>query len=215
MTHPVSLLLAGVAQGRYPEADGFVEVYPQPPGPTAGVLAFTAHHVVAADVSADWVRANLDHDDVESAMKPPFLGALTDVLRRPAGALDVVLVAPGQSGRPAMDLVPLDGEHTRLTRAHRYRTDIRAYAVAAVPQTMILVGRGFAGRWETAFEVPPAERGTGLGRALAEAARYLVPAEEPLWAQVSPGNAASLRAVLAAGYVPVGSEVLFAAASPG
>ena len=28
-----------------------------------------------------------------------------------------------------------------------------------------------------------------------------------MWAQVAPGNAASLRAFLAAGFVPVGSEV--------
>ncbi len=76
---------------------------------------------------------------------------------------------------------------------------------------MVLVGRGFAGRWEAAFEVDPGERGHGLGRALAGAARHLVPQGEPVWAQVSPGNAASLRATLAAGYRPVGSEVLLAA----
>jgi RimJ/RimL family protein N-acetyltransferase len=32
---------------------------------------------------------------------------------------------------------------------------------------------------------------------------------EPLWAQVAPANVASLRAFLAAGYRPVGAEVLF------
>ena len=42
------------------------------------------------------------------------------------------------------------------------------------------------------------------------AARGLVPAGEPLWAQVAPGNAASMRSTLAAGFVPVGAEVLFA-----
>ena len=31
-----------------------------------------------------------------------------------------------------------------------------------------------------------------------------------LWAQVAPANTASLRAFLAAGYRPVGAEVLFA-----
>jgi hypothetical protein len=48
-----------------------------------------------------------------------------------------------------------------------------------------------------------------LGRKVARAAAALVPAGEPLWAQVAPGNAASLRAVGAAGFVPVGAEVLF------
>jgi hypothetical protein len=62
---------------------------------------------------------------------------------------------------------------------------------------------------------PPGGRtAQGLGRALALAARHLVPAGEPVFAQVSPGNAASLRAILAAGYRPLGSEVLFVPASP-
>jgi hypothetical protein len=30
-----------------------------------------------------------------------------------------------------------------------------------------------------------------------------------MWAQVAPGNAASLRAVIAAGFSPVAAEVLF------
>jgi RimJ/RimL family protein N-acetyltransferase len=37
----------------------------------------------------------------------------------------------------------------------------------------------------------------------------LVPGDRPLWAQVHPGNAASVRAFLAAGYRPVGAEILF------
>lgn len=49
-------------------------------------------------------------------------------------------------------------------------------------------------------------RGHGLGRALAAAARHLVPAGTTLWAQISPANAASVRAFLAAGFTPVGAE---------
>lgn len=224
LSAPLARLLDDAARGRFPEPDAVVEVYPQPPGLSAGVLGFTAHHIVAADVGPDWVRAHLDDTDVGAALKPPFLGALADLLRSPAGALDVVLVGTGQSGRPELDLVPVDPqlmdrlppetEHARLTRARRYRTDIRAYAVAAIPQTLLVVGRGFAGRWEIAFDVPAGNRGRGLGRALAGAARYLVPPGEILWVQVSPGNAASLRAVLAAGFTPVGSEVLFATGTP-
>ena len=54
---------------------------------------------------------------------------------------------------------------------------------------------------------------TGLGRRLVAAARGLVPDGDPLWAQVAPGNAASLRAVLGGGFVPVAAEVLFPRAS--
>jgi L-amino acid N-acyltransferase YncA len=60
-------------------------------------------------------------------------------------------------------------------------------------------------------ELDEARRGRGLGRALAAAARHLVPGGAPLWAQITPGNAASVRAFLAAGYQPVGAEVLFLA----
>jgi len=40
----------------------------------------------------------------------------------------------------------------------------------------------------------------------------MVPDGEPVFMQTAPGNAASLRALLAAGYSPVGSEILFCAA---
>ena len=52
----------------------------------------------------------------------------------------------------------------------------------------------------------PGRRGTGLGRGLAAAARHLLPAGTPLWAQIAPANAASVRAFLAAGFTPVGAE---------
>jgi RimJ/RimL family protein N-acetyltransferase len=77
-----------------------------------------------------------------------------------------------------------------------------------VPGGTVLTGRGVAGRWEVAVEVDPGARGAGLGRRLARAARHLVPEGETLWAQIAPGNAASVRALLAAGYSPVGAEAL-------
>jgi RimJ/RimL family protein N-acetyltransferase len=36
----------------------------------------------------------------------------------------------------------------------------------------------------------------------------MVPAGELIWAQVAPGNAASLRAFLAAGFTAIGAETL-------
>jgi RimJ/RimL family protein N-acetyltransferase len=73
---------------------------------------------------------------------------------------------------------------------------------------VMVIGRGLAGRWEVGVEVSPPYRGKGLGRAMAEAATHLVPGDRPIWAQIAPGNAASLRAFLAAGYLPVGQEAL-------
>jgi L-amino acid N-acyltransferase YncA len=67
-----------------------------------------------------------------------------------------------------------------------------------------------AGRWEAAVEVDPDRRGDGIGRTLAATARHLVPPGTPVWAQVAPANAASVRAFLAAGFRPVGAEALLA-----
>ena len=44
---------------------------------------------------------------------------------------------------------------------------------------------------------------------LIEAGRDIVPAGASVWAQIAPGNAASMRASIAAGFAPIGSEVLF------
>jgi hypothetical protein len=40
------------------------------------VVAFTAHHLIAADVDRDWVRAALAGDDVGAAMRAEFLARL-------------------------------------------------------------------------------------------------------------------------------------------
>ena len=98
-------------------------------------------------------------------------------------------------------------DHPRVVRALRYRDDVQVWRTPD-GGGHVLIGRGLAGRWEMAFEVEPPARGAGLGRRLAAAAANLVPGGGVTWAQVSPGHPASLRAVLAAGYVPVCAEVL-------
>jgi RimJ/RimL family protein N-acetyltransferase len=101
-----------------------------------------------------------------------------------------------------------DLDHPRVRRARRYRPRLRIWIAG---HGVLVLGRGLAGRWEAAVEVAPGHRERGLGRALAGAARHLVPDGRPVWAQVSPGNAASVRAFLAAGYRPVGAEALLVA----
>jgi L-amino acid N-acyltransferase YncA len=65
-------------------------------------------------------------------------------------------------------------------------------------------------RWELSVELlPDAAPNRGSGRALIGAGLAMAPADEWVWAQVAAGNTASLRAFLAAGFVPVCSEVLF------
>jgi GNAT superfamily N-acetyltransferase len=192
-----------------PPADGLVRVLPSPEGPTDVVCAFTAHTVIAAGIAEREVRARLTPGDLGAPMEAAFLCWLGERLGAPPGMLDIVLLASTEASGPEIEVVPLSqGSWARVERARRYRRDVEVFGDVD-GRGIGVVGRGLAGRWEVAVEVEPGHRNRGLGRGLFAAARRLVPKQEPLFAQVSPGNAASLRAVLSAGYVPVGSEVLF------
>ncbi len=212
---PLADVYAAVEAGAFPPIDGGVRVVGQPSRREALVAAFTGHILVAADVPPGWVSAQLPPGDLSAPLNPPFLTALANRLGRRMNVLDLVTLATPLAGDPPLpleELTPDDGsgaDHPRVARARRYRDDVRVWTT---PGGVLVLGRGVAGRWETAFEVEPDARGSGLGRALATAARHLVPPERGVWAQVSPGNAASVRALLAAGFQPVGSEALLVAA---
>jgi GNAT superfamily N-acetyltransferase len=205
--HRLAALVEEAARGRFPAADGALEVLPPPPGAAMAVVAFTAHHVIAAAVEPAWVRAQLPGDDLSAPMGARFLVALGDRIGRQAGSLDVVLAAPGLAGEA--ELVEVDAaDHPRVVRAHRYRRDVRVFAAGA-GAAVVVVGHGLAGRTEVAIEVDPAARGAGLGVRTLAGARRLFGEDEVVFAQVAPGNAASLRAFLRAGFEPIGCEVLF------
>ncbi len=206
-------MLDAAARGDFPPADGGVDFLPAPPGPVDAVVAFTAHHYVAAPVAPAEAGTRLDPDDIGSPMKPAFLAWLGARLGAAPGMLDVLLVAAGRpdasgDGHTALEHRPDLADHPRARRAVQYRTDVAVYADPS-SRGVVVVGRGLAGRREVAFEVAPERRRRGLGTALAAAALALVPAGEFLYAQASPGNVASLRALLAAGYRPIGGEVLY------
>ena len=94
---------------------------------------------------------------------------------------------------------------TRATsRATRYRTDAEVHGDDA---GFVVLGRGLVGRRELSVQLLDPLSG-GLGRRLIRAGVAALAPGETCWAQVAPGNAASLRALLACGFVPVGSEVL-------
>jgi hypothetical protein len=203
----LAAILAEVAAGRFPAADGGVTIVPQPSPRGAGVIGFTAHAVIFIDADPAWIMSQLpDPADLSGPLTPSFLHALCVRTGRRAHSLDMLAIAAPLPGEPELELKPLtDERHPRLVRAHHYRDDIMAWQADG---GMVLIGRGVGGRWETAVEVDPDQRGRGLGRRLATAARHLVPGGGPLWAQVAPANAASMRAFLAAGFMPVGAEAL-------
>jgi GNAT superfamily N-acetyltransferase len=232
----LATLLESAAAGEFPPPDGSVEILAQPAKRDAGVIALTAFNVVFADTDAGWIAAQLPADDLSAPLSARFLHELSLRLDRQAGSIDMLTCAAPLPGAPPRELMlaeidpaqpgPPPGElsaaaragrggapaapiptaqHDRIARALRYRDDVRAWQTAG---GVIVLGRGVAGRWETAIEVDPQYRGAGLGRQLASAARHLVPQGEAVWAQIAPANAASVRAFLSAGFRPIGAEVL-------
>lgn len=178
-------------------------------GPADAVVDFSAHSVVVADVDPAEVRAHLPHSNPGAAMNAAFLIWLAERLGTRPGVFDMVTVAFGTGG-PAPDLVPRDDlmEHPRVALERRFRSDLRVFSDRR-DRGLVSLGRGLAGRLEVGVEVDGVHRGKGLGRELARAALCLVPEGEPLFAQVSPGNIASVRAFIAAGYRPICAEVQF------
>ena len=201
--HPVLRALLDAADGRFPPADGGVDVVPAA-GRNEAVLGFTAHAVVATALSRDAVLAQ-GPDGYGGALAPDFLRWLAG----PRGWIDVIdaiLVARGTGQAPGglAERADLEG-HPRVAFARQLRDDVRVYGDG---RGLVTLGSGLAGRLEVSVEVPPEHRGRGYGRGLVHDALGLVPAGEPVFAAVAPGNAASFRAFLAAGFTIIGSQVV-------
>ncbi|MFE9194442.1 GNAT family N-acetyltransferase [Micromonospora sp. NPDC007208] len=209
MDRTLAEILDAAAHGDFPPPDGGTTVVPQPSRRDAGVIAFTGHSVVFTDEDPQWVRrtlATLDCDSLAATMNPRFLGALLDRTRRSMDTIDLLTVASSLAGPAPLQLSELaDADHPREVRARRRRDDVHVWAAEG---GVVVLGRGVAGRWEAAIEVDDERRHRGLGRALATAARHLVPDGQPVWAQQAAGNARSVRAFQAAGFRPVGAEAL-------
>lgn len=102
--------------------------------------------------------------------------------------LDALLVGAPLPGRPPLALREIaDSGRPRVAAARGHRDEVRAR-------------RRTAG-W-------PRGRATGGGTSWRRRCGF---ADEPVWAQVPPGNARGVRAFLAAGYRPVGAEALLSA----
>ncbi|GAA2429218.1 GNAT family N-acetyltransferase [Streptomyces macrosporus] len=212
MSRTLAEILDAVALGRFPPPDGGTTVVPQPSHRDAGVIAFTAHSVVFTDEDPQWVHATLASigcDELAATMNPRFLTAFLDRTGRSTDTIDLLTVADSLPGDPPLELREIaDPDHPRVLRARKRRDDVRVWAADG---GVVLLGRGVAGRWETAIEVDEEVRHQGLGRALATAARHLVPAGASVWSQQAAGNARSVRAFQAAGFRPVGAEALLIA----
>jgi hypothetical protein len=202
-------VLTDAGHGRFPKADGGLEVMPAVDGLAAALVAFTGHTYLAAGLHEADVLAHLPENGLGATMHPAFIAWLSERLDASCYPPDIVLAALPAVTEDAPKLVARPNllAHPRAQMAQRYRKDVKAYSDLG-GLGLLTIGRGLCDRIEVSVEVEPSGRDRGLGRRLAYAARTLVPEGEPVFAEVSPGNAASLRAFLAAGYVPIGSEVL-------
>jgi hypothetical protein len=201
--------LADAARGRFPDFDGAVEVVPSPGPPCDALVAFTGHYVLAADIDADEVASRWPVGELSLPFAPASLQWLGERIGRRPHTLDALLVAIAD-GRGAPAWLDRDDlfTHPRVDEAAGFREIQEVWTDGC--GSLVMVGRGLCGRWEVGYEVEPGSRNEGLGRRLVAAARGLVPAGEPLFAQVAPANASSMRSTMAAGFAPLGAEVLFA-----
>jgi GNAT superfamily N-acetyltransferase len=203
--------LRAAEQGEWPAADGNIRAVPPPAGAVAAVIGFTAHILVAADVTQAWLDEQIPDGDLSTPLNPPFLSALTARVGGRVNNIDAFFLgAVDRSGPDLSWLTESDARtHPRVRRALRYRRDLRVFECEG---GLVTVGHGLGGRTEMSFEVDPSHQGRGLGRRLAAAARSLALIDDDacthVWAQVAPGNAASMRAVIAAGFGPGGAEAL-------
>lgn len=202
--HPLAAMLADAATGRFPPVDGLVEVLPPDASGSVAVVAFTGHACVLADVDpCDPVVAAADgFGGVHAPAVIAHLAGCDGLI----GTLDVVLVRPGAgSPRHALPATRAYADHPRVVRARRHRRDVE---VVGDERGLVTIGEGLVGRTELSVELTGAPLGTGAGRALILGGLARRPVDELVFAQVSPGNSASLRAFLACGFVPIASEVL-------
>lgn len=117
---------------------------------------------------------------------------------------DMTLVGHGQGGGSLPVRDDLD-DHIRVRYARTLRNNVRVHGDE---RGFITLSNGLAGRPEMSIELTSGTENRGTGRALIGEALKLTPAGEPLFAAVSPGNARSVRAFLAMGFVPIGSEII-------
>ncbi|MER5184189.1 hypothetical protein ABT009_38650 [Streptomyces sp. NPDC002896] len=184
--------------------DGGVTVLPPLPGGLECSVAFTGHAFVATALSAQDVDG-WEPDGFGGSLAPDFLHRLAGP-EGWIGVVDVTLTARGTGGTPRLAELTYADDHPRVLHARQLRTHVRVHGDE---RGLITLADGLAGRRELSIELhAPQDSARGQGRGLLADALTLVPEGEPVFAAVSPGNARSLRAFLACGFTPIGSEVL-------
>ena len=177
------------------------------------IVAFTGHAVlaVAPDIP-DERLVLLGADGFGGAHDPRLITALAG----PGGwidSLDILMASRGTGhpdAPPRLADRPDLAAHPRAAFAARIRDQPRLLGYEDPGRTALaVISRGVAGLTELSFELEPGHRGHGGGTGLVRDALTAIPAGQLVLAAVAPGNAASVRALLSAGFIPLGSVQLF------
>ena len=177
------------------------------------IVAFTGHAVlaVAPDIP-DRLLVSLGADGFGGAHDPRLITALGG----PGGWIDSLDILMAGRGRghpgvpPRLASRPDLAAHPRAAFAARIRDQSRLLGYEDRRRSALaVISRGVAGLTELSFELEPGHRGQGGGTDLVRDALTAIPAGELVMAAVAPGNAASVRALLSAGFIPLGSLQLF------
>src|SRR3954454_661711 len=97
-------------------------------GRAAGVVTFSAHFVVCADVKHRWVRDQLPLGDYSAPLGARFLVALADRIGADIGSVAAVLAATGRGEGTVEGLEEIEArDHPRVVRALRYLDDVRVW----------------------------------------------------------------------------------------
>jgi hypothetical protein len=206
-------LITAALSGRFPDADGgWRRVRPWRQGLEA-IIAFTGHAVFAVELDIpDDQLASLGADGFGGAHNPRLVTSLAG----PAAWIDCLDMLMARRGTGRADAPPRLVErpdlaaHPRARFAARLRDEPRVLGYEdRCRSAVVVLGKGIAGLTEIGFELEPGRRGQGAGADLVGDGLSAVPAGHPVVAAVSPGNAASVRVLLSAGFVPLGSLQLF------
>ena len=205
-SHPLLDVLLAAADGRYPPVDGGVTFLPALDRGQRAVVALTGHAFVATPQDPAEL-AGLDLDGFGQVLSPPALTAIAG--GGEIGVNDVILVGRGTDGPAAITRTDRWDDHPRVRHANSLRRDV---VVNGDERGFYTLAKGLAGRPELSIELIDPGSTPGVGRRFLADALNAFGASAgpgaPLFAAVSPGNARSLRSFLAAGFVPVGSEVI-------
>lgn len=213
MSGPFVRRVQEATRGEFPDDGSDVEVGPALAGPCDAVAFLPGRTVVAADVDEQWVTDELARErqrgpEDASTGLGRFVAAMAARLGDPPTYASVLTAAPHRAA-------VIGGRFRRTGRADpgwaAYRTDVTSYHYDS-PSVAgdVDVGRGPGGRWDVFVRVDREARGGGGGsRQLLAAALTLVPPGEELYGAAPVHDIRALRTMLAGGFRPVCTEVLF------